>query len=148
MKKMFLVILAISSILVGCSKINDNGSNGGSNGGGSNSNNLIGTWSSSPKSYQSQGEAHYYRPNVIIFENDNTVVYYGRAYDTYSSTAMFEMVSLPGHSGWYYYEPSKKIYTYSVYDNKVYVPSAGDIYTIEGGSLYLEGTNDAITRWY
>jgi hypothetical protein len=149
MKKLCIALFAVCLLFTGCSKIfdfgNDNDNNGGYGGGGSTPTyNLTGTWSAQMQSYQSQGVTHYFRPEVTVFVDNNTLKLYGRVYDV--QAGLFQD-PFPSHSGWYYYGDAVKVCTYTVADNKVYVPSAGLIYTISGNSLLIEGTNKILERW-
>lgn len=148
MKKICIALFAVCLLCTSCGKIfdfdNDNDNLGGYGGGSTPTYNLIGTWSAPIQSYQSQGVTHYFRPEVTVFINDNTLQLYGRVYDVQGG--LFQE-PFPSYSGWYYFGNGMKVHTYTVSDNKVYVPSAGLIYTISGNSLMIEGTNTTLERW-
>lgn len=85
--------------------------------------------------------------SVYNFINSNTVETYGDLTPRSEKYKDGYSVPFPLRSGWYYYEPNKQVWTYSIVDNKIIIPMCEKIFTISGNSLLLEGTNYIYLKW-
>lgn len=72
----------------------------------------------------------------LDFVNGNTVIYYDRLRDY----KHWEFSEALGFGNWYFQEGCDERATYYIDDNKIYIPMKGIILTIEGNSLYPDGS--------
>lgn len=72
----------------------------------------------------------------LDFVNGNTVIYYDRLHDY----KHWEFSEALGFGNWYFQEGCDERATYYIDDNKIYIPMKGIILTIEGNSLYPDGS--------
>lgn len=96
------------------------------------------------ESYQWSNTAHAY-----YFQNKNTVLFIPFAHK--GSTPDDEFYGRPireiENTGWYEVEGHPTVtYTYSIKDNKVFIPMDGVILTISDGRLYQEGSSSFFTK--
>lgn len=123
-----LVAVCMTYVMVSCG--DDDAPGGGSSKG------LVGNWYAAnlPSSFNDfTGRAYY-------FKSKNTVVYYNfvanyRHWDGMSQALTGRM------SGYYIQRDCGETYTYTVVDNKIYIPTQGVILTIQGNSLYRDGSS-------
>jgi len=81
------------------------------------------------------------------FVNGNTVEIYGALSSNPNSKWGDEKgVSFPLRSGWYYSPGNKNNYTYTIVDNKIILTN-GNILTINGENLMMEGTSIILNKW-
>ena len=87
----------------------------------------------------SKGSDDYFG-SAYHFINGNTVEHYPTIAGTPRWTGYFSSQALPSPMNGYYIQADMyQTYTYSVIDNKVYIPSQGAILTISGNSLIKDG---------
>lgn len=80
--------------------------------------------------------------SCYYFQNSNTVIYYGSAHkgETNGSNGKLGAHQKIGSSNWYCCDgESGRSYTYTMADNKVYIPMKGTILTKSGNTLTEDG---------
>ena len=145
MKRLCSLLFSVVMLLAACSKDSTSTSSTANNdNGGSVSNNpLIGMWSQD----EVQTTSNAYRDKTYQFIDDETVIYYGRCWNTGGESYGMTKSPLPDHYGWYYFDMNRKLYTYSFYDNKVYIVSQGVIMTLMSDGLYIDGESRPLHRF-
>lgn len=86
-----------------------------------------------------------YNGVCYYFENENTVIIYylvAENKDSYGNP-LTRTLTVGGIS---YYVESSTTYTYTLDDNKIYIPMAGQILTISGNTLSRDGTSDSYVK--
>ena len=81
----------------------------------------------------------------LEFINGNTVKVYDYICD-YKYWEEPASSSSIGYKNWYYQTGADRRATYTIVDNKVYVPNEGMILTIEGDKLYRDGSGTPYTK--
>ena len=140
MKRLSIALMGVLMLFSACSK--DDSSSGSNSGGGSSSNPLIGMWSQDAVEHSTNAS----RDEVYQFIDDNTVISYGRCWNTSAESYGMTKSPLPDHYGWYYFDINRKMYTYALIDNKVYV-TEGVIMTLMGDELYIDGVTRPLHRF-
>lgn len=86
-----------------------------------------------------------YTGKAYNFVSDNTVYYYNFVSGSSYWGGMSEALSGP-MSGYYIQAGCHETYTYELIDNKVYIPMQGVILTVDGKSLYKDGSSTVYSR--
>lgn len=86
--------------------------------------------------------SNYTLANVYNFKNSNTVEFL-----IIHSKCSNGEVTVPGHSGWYYYPNQTHTYSYYIDGNKIYIPLDGAILTIVNDRTLVKDGGSTFYKW-